>query len=121
LLEIIAEFEIGKAKEFGFEFHKGAAAGFTIGYEVNGRRLALRDPKGNELLSQLLLAKRGRVKLHLFLDRSMLDVFGNDGLTWNCAYFKPEQPAPQGIALYAKGGDVKLVSLDVWPLTSVWK
>jgi fructan beta-fructosidase len=121
LLEVIAEFEIGKAKEFGLEFHKGTAAGFTIGYEVNGRRLALRDPKGTELLSQLLLAKRGRVKLHLFLDRSMLDVFGNDGLTWNCAFFKPEQPAQQGIELYAKGGDVKLVSLDIWPLKSAWK
>jgi fructan beta-fructosidase len=73
------------------------------------------------LLSQHLLAKRGRVKLHLLLDRSMLDVFGNDGLTWNCAFFKVEQPAQQGIELYAKGGDVKLVSLDIWPLKSIWK
>ena len=79
LFEVIAEFEIGKAREFGIEFCKGAAGGFTIGYEVSGRKLTLRDPKGNELLSQLLLAKRGRVKLHLLLDRSMLDVFGNDG------------------------------------------
>jgi fructan beta-fructosidase len=121
LFEVIAEFEIGKAREFGLEFCKGPAGGFTIGYEVSGRKLTLRDPKGTELLSQLLLAKRGRVKLHLLLDRSMLDVFGNDGITWNCAFFKPEQPAQKGIELYAKGGDVKLVSLDLWPLKSVWK
>lgn len=121
LFEVIAEFEIGKAREFGIEFSKGAAGGFTIGYDVRGKKLTLRDPKGNELLSQLLLAKRSRVKLHLLLDRSMLDVFGNDGLTWNCAFFKGEQPAQQGIELYAKGGDVKLISLDLWPLKSVWK
>ena len=51
---------------------------------------------------------------HLFL------IFGNDGLTWNCAYFKAD-PAHQGVELYAKGGDVKLVSLEVWPLNSIWK
>jgi len=56
----------------------------------------------------------------LLLDRSMLDVFGNDGLIWNCAFFKAD-PACQGIELYAKGGDVRLVSLDLWPLKSVWK
>ena len=54
----------------------------------------------------------------LLLDRSMLVVFGNDGITWNCTFFKAE-PANQGIELYAKGGDVKLVSLDLWPLKSV--
>jgi len=120
LFEIIAEFEIGKAREFGLKFHKGADGSFTIGYEVSGRKLTLRDPKDNELFSQLLLAEHGRVKLHLLLDRSMLDVFGNDGITWNCAFFKAD-PANQGIELYTKGGDVKLVSLDLWPLKSVWK
>ena len=119
LFEVIAEIEIGKAKEFGIEFCKGPGGSFRIGYDVSGRNLTLRDPKGTELLSQLLLAKRGRVKLHLLLDRSMLDVFGNDGLTWNCAFFKAEQPAQQGIELYAKGGAVKLLSLDLWPLKSV--
>jgi fructan beta-fructosidase len=121
LFEVIAEFEIGKAKEFGIEFCKGPGGSFKIGYEVSGRKLTLRDPSGHELLSQLLLAKRGRVKLHLLLDRTMLDAFGNDGITWNCAFFKAEQPAQQGIELYAKGGPVKLLSLDLWPLKSVWK
>jgi fructan beta-fructosidase len=121
LFEVTAEFEIGKAKEFGLEFRKGPAGGFTIGYDVSGRKLTLRDPKGTELLSQLLLPKRGRVKLHLLLDRSMLDVFGNDGITWNCAFFKAEQATQNGIELYAKGGSAKLLSLDLWPLKSVWK
>ena len=121
LFEVIAEFEIGKAKEFGIEFGKGPGGSFKIGYEVSGKKLTLRDPKGTELLSQLLLAKRGCVKLHVLLDRSMLDVFGNDGITWNCAFFKPENPKQQGIELYAKGGTAKLMSLELWPLKSIWK
>ena len=121
LFEVIAEFEIGKAKEFGIEFCRGPGGSFKIGYDVSARKLTLRDPKGTELLSQLLLAKRGRVKLHVLFDRSMLDVFGNDGLTWNCAFFKAEQPVQQGIELYAKGGAAKLISFDLWPLKSVWK
>jgi fructan beta-fructosidase len=120
LFEVIAEFEIGKAKEFGLEFRKGPAGSFKIGYDVSGRKLTLRDPHGTELLSQILHAKRGRVKLHLLLDRSMVDVFANDGITWNCAYFKAD-PADQGIELYTKGGPVKLLTLDFWPLKSVWK
>ena len=119
LFEIIADFEIGSAREFGLEFRKGAAGGFTIGYDARGRRLILRDPKGTELLSQLLYARRGRVKLHLLLDRSMLDVFGNDGITWNCAFFRAD-PAHQDMELYAKGGEVRLHSFDLWPLKSVW-
>ena len=121
LFEVIAEFEIGKAKEFGIEFSKGPAGSFKIGYDVGDRKLTLRDPKGTELLSQILLAKRGRIKLHLLIDRSMLDVFANDGVTWNCAYFKAARPAQQGIELYAKGGNTKLLSLDLWPLKSIWK
>ncbi len=121
LFEIIADFEIGKAKEFGIEFGKGAAGGFKIFYDLRSKQLTLLDPKGTKLLSQILLGKRGHLKLHLLLDRSMLDVFGNDGITWNCVFFKPEQPTQQGIELYAKGGEVKLVSLDLWPLKSIWK
>ena len=69
----------------------------------------------------MLHAKRSRVKLHILLDRSMIDVFGNDGLTWNCAFFKPAYPNQQRIELYAKGGTAKLVSLELWPLKSIWK
>jgi fructan beta-fructosidase len=121
LFEVIAEFEVGKAKEFGIEFGIGPGESFKIGYDVGSRKLTLRDPQGAELLSQMLHAKRSRVKLHILLDRSMVDVFGNDGLTWNCAFFKPTYPNQQGIELYAKGGTAKLVSLELWPLKSIWK
>ncbi|NBV85246.1 MAG: hypothetical protein EBS01_03030 [Verrucomicrobia bacterium] len=37
LFEVVAEFEIGKAQEFGIEFCKGPAGSFKVGYEVNGK------------------------------------------------------------------------------------
>lgn len=120
LLEWIAEFELGTAKEFGIEFRKGPQRGFSVGYDVGGRRLIFRDPAGAVKLSQLLLAEHGRVKLHLLLDRSLIDLFGNDGITWNCAFFKAKAE-DQGIELYAKQGLVKMVSMELWPLKSVWK
>ncbi len=39
----------------------------------------------------------------------------------NLARPSAEQSAQQGIKLYAKGGDAKLLSLDLWPLKSVWE
>jgi len=52
-------------------------------------------------------------------DRSVIDVFGNDGLTWNCGFFKAD-PDDQGIELYAKGGTVKLASFEYWQLKGMF-
>ncbi|HUT92956.1 MAG TPA: glycoside hydrolase family 32 protein [Thermoguttaceae bacterium] len=121
LFEWVAEFQLDTAKEFGLEFRKGPEGGFTVGYDVKGRKRVLRDPTGAEVLSsQRLLADRGRVKLHLLLDRSLIDIFGHGGLTWNCAYFEADAKN-QGVELYARQGSVTLLSMELWSLKSIWK
>jgi hypothetical protein len=44
-----------------------------------------------------------------------IQVFGNDGETWNCEFSKAD-PADQDVAIFSKGGTVQLRSLEAWRL-----
>jgi levanbiose-producing levanase len=61
----------------------------------------------------------GRVRLHLFVDTSSVEVFGNGGRIVITDLIFPD-PASRGLALYAKGGAARLVGLDVWELAPTW-
>lgn len=58
----------------------------------------------------------GRVKLHLFLDTSSVELFANDGVKTITNRIYPDT-ASVGIKLFAEQGDVLLESLDVWQLS----
>jgi beta-fructofuranosidase len=66
----------------------------------------------------LQLAENERLKLRIFLDRSILQVFANDrsAITARC-YPDPEST---GIRLFASGGQAQLESLDVWQMNPIW-
>jgi fructan beta-fructosidase len=69
-------------------------------------------------LSPLLEAKS--IRLHLFVDRSSVEIFANGGTT-----VMTEQIFPRGeptyLQLYAQDGAVHLRQCDVWRLGSVWR
>lgn len=67
-----------------------------------------------------LTVENGRVKLHLFVDRSSVELFANDGQTVIADRIFP-QPESQDVALYAEGGDARLINLNVWTLQSIWR
>ncbi|WP_414693755.1 GH32 C-terminal domain-containing protein [Paenibacillus sp.] len=68
---------------------------------------------------RLLPAADGTVKLHLFLDRFSLEVFGNDGSTCVTTRMYPDPDSP-GVRLFVTDGAVQMKSLDVWTLKSAW-
>jgi fructan beta-fructosidase len=128
-LEIIATFEPGTAKEFGLKVRKSAKEETVVGYDVRTAELFVdRTRSGNVAFDRRfpgkhsgpLSADRGRIKLHLFVDWSSVELFGNDGRTVITDQMFPNAEA-DGVALYVKGGAAKLISLDVWGLESVWK
>jgi sucrose-6-phosphate hydrolase SacC (GH32 family) len=61
----------------------------------------------------------GRIKLQVLVDRSSLEVFGNDGKLAMTSCFLP-RPSRKGLALAATGGAARIVSLKVWTLKSAW-
>lgn len=59
------------------------------------------------------------LKLHLFIDKSLIEVYANDRntiTTW--AY--PTIPESNGISLWSEGGNVVVKSLKIWRLKSIY-
>ena len=115
LFECFAEFQLDSAKEFGLEFRKGVDKKCIVGYRTREQKVFFIDEEGKEKIAQLLEPQNGVVKLHVLIDRSVVDIFGNDGATWNCSFFKSD-PQDRKMELYAKEGKVKLLSMQLWKL-----
>ena len=127
-LEILAEFEPGLASEFGLKVRQGAGEETVIGYETATQQLFVDRTKSGEAGFAPSFAGRhagplplegNRVRLHIFVDRSSVEVFGNDGRTVITDLVFPD-PQSTRVALYARGGQARLWSLDLWKLRPAW-
>ena len=117
LLEIIARFQLDTAAEFGLQLRQGPQGHGTVGYNTAKQEVFFAPAAGPNGPVQALAPRDKVVQLHILLDRSVVDIFGNDGITWSCEFFKAD-PKNLGMELYAKGGTVQLLSLDLWKLKS---
>jgi len=127
-LEIIAEFQVGTATQFGLKVRTGPGEETLVGYDAPGGEVFVdRTNSGQVSFSNLfpsretapLPAENGRVTLHIFVDWSSVEVFGGDGQTVITDQIFP-MPSSDGLALFANGGTARLVSLHIWPLRSIW-
>lgn len=126
--ELVAKFKIEDARSFGIKLRKGENQETAVGYKVNKGILFVDrthsgdiafDPAFPSRETGPLLAKDNKIKLHIFVDKSSVEVFGNDGRLSITDRIFPSIHS-NGIVFYSKGGSVKLISLDIWQLESVW-
>ena len=66
-----------------------------------------------------LKAKDGLIHLHLFLDRSVIEVFVNDEITLSSRIY-PTRLDSQDVRLFAYEASVDVPSLVVWQMASIW-
>jgi fructan beta-fructosidase len=127
-LEIVAEFALDSASEFGLKVRTGKSEETIVGYDVAKRQVFVdRTRSGDVRFSESFAGKHGgplapengRVKLHVFVDRASVEVFANDGRTVITSVVFPSADS-LGAEVYAKGGSVELASLDAWTLGSAW-
>jgi sucrose-6-phosphate hydrolase SacC (GH32 family) len=64
-------------------------------------------------------APNHRIKFHVFVDRSSIEVFANNGEMTMTSLIFPDSLG-KGFELFSNGGTVKLLSLDVYQLKSRW-
>ena len=134
-LEIIMEFQpdhatdAGMAEQFGIEVRcsPDGTEQTRIVYDRLARRLAI-DRERSSLSSDV---HRGRqegalemsagesLKLHLFLDRSVIEVYAN-GRACVTSRVYPSRADSLGVALFALGGSIGLKTMDVWQMGSIW-
>lgn len=128
-LEIAAEFRPGSASVFGLSLRRSpdGAEQTRIVYDRAAQRLALDttqaslDPSVTRQVryAPCPLAAGEPLRLRVFVDCSVLELFANDhGCLTERIY--PTRPDSLGVALYAHGGTAQLLSLESWPLRSIW-
>jgi len=109
LLEIVAEIEPREAREVGFRIR-----GEAVAYKVKEHKLTCLGAEAP------LEPKDGRITLQILVDRTSIEVFGNDGRVSMTSCFLPPEDNRE-LELYAIGSAARVVSLKVYELGSVWQ
>jgi fructan beta-fructosidase len=90
-----------------------AVRGTPVVYETKKQELSCKDKQAP------LKPVDGKIRLRLMVDRTSVDIFGNDGrLYMPMGVIVP--PDNLSLALYAQGGSAKITSLEVRELKSAW-
>jgi beta-fructofuranosidase len=129
-LEIEAVFEPAVEAEFGFRVlcSPDGEEQTRILYQSRPERLVL-DPKESSRSTavdrdthkaSLSLDESGLLRLHIFIDRSVVEIFTN-GHTCLAGRVYPTRADSLGVGLLALKGLTRLVSLDIWQVKSIWQ
>ena len=131
-LEILAEFQVDgatTASEFGFKLRQGDGKETVVGYEVKPAAMFVDRTRSGEFEFRgddgrrhdaPLAPAADKVELHIFLDRTSVEVFGNDGRqVITDTMFPP--PNAKGVTLYVMDGRVWLSSLTVYQLRGFYE
>lgn len=126
-LELCGEFEIGSTP-FGFRIFKNATASGTIVYNPNTAELTCDFSRLARLVNDggvyggvyrcplpEFLRKGQIMKLNVFVDHSIIDIFINDSWATSIRVFPTEADA-EGAEVYSVGGAVKVRNLNAWVL-----
>ena len=67
-----------------------------------------------------VLLKNGEpLRLRVFIDRSIIEVFANDRQCLTVRAY-PTRPDSTGVSVFARGNDAKLVTLNAYQMRSIW-
>jgi len=109
-LELRTEFTPGTADEIGFRLR-----GTTITYDAKKQELICKNHR-----VPLKPLADGKIRLQMLVDRTSVEIFGNDGAVYIPVGVNPKS-ADKSSAAFAKGGNVDFSSLVVHELKSVWE
>ena len=130
-LEIIAQVEPGAGAEVGSKVRctPEDEEHTTIMIQQAAQRIVIeRDHASLDTevdrapcVAPITLAAGESVTLHIFLDRSVVEVFANGGRTNLVTRIYPTRPDSLGVRLFSRGGSAKVTSLDVWTMGAIWQ
>jgi sucrose-6-phosphate hydrolase SacC (GH32 family) len=126
-LEIVAEFalaDLADADRFGFRLRTGDGEYTTVGYATKARTLYVDRAQSGDVAfntgfgavhTATMEPLDGLIRLHILVDRSSVEVFGNDG---RVVFTEQIFPAGDslGLELFLDGRQVTLNTLDIWQL-----
>ncbi|MBP6787946.1 MAG: glycoside hydrolase family 32 protein [Candidatus Promineofilum sp.] len=123
-LEIEAVLEPDGATAFGLAWYDPLAEGESISLRcdvatgtITLRTLSSPNPIARPWHAAPLPA--GPVRLRVFIDRSVVEVFVDDRAVLSGRFYPPE-PEAMTVALFAEGGTVQVVGLEAWRMDTIW-
>jgi fructan beta-fructosidase len=109
LFHICAAFKPGEARRVGFIIR-----GVEVTYDVSEKRLKCLDKTAP------LAPIDGVVRLGLLVDRTSIEIFGNDGRVYMPMGVIPSD-ADKSLYIFAEGASLRVDTLDVHTLHSAWQ
>jgi beta-fructofuranosidase len=125
LLEIEATFDLiaSNADTFGLKLRTGKTEETVIRYDVRERQLILDRSKSGQGVDdgfrRALLSESNQLKLHIYLDRSSVEIFADDGETVMTSRIYPTEEN-NGVLLFAGDGQVSVKEMSAWRLEDIW-
>jgi sucrose-6-phosphate hydrolase SacC (GH32 family) len=126
---MLALFEVGQNCEFGLKVRCSSddQEQTRLVYQSKSQQVSIEREQSSvnpevdrENCAVVLEADPGEVlKLHIFLDRSVVEVLVN-GRCYLASRIYPERPDSRGLELFAREGRARVTSLDIWHLASIW-
>jgi fructan beta-fructosidase len=126
-LEISADFQVDvstSADRFGLRVRVGKDEYNTIGYATKNQMLFVDrsqsgqvdfSPNFTKIHTVKMEPAAGMIRLHIFVDRASVEVFGNDGLVTITDQIFPASDS-LGVETFADSGQVLLKSLEIYKL-----
>lgn len=124
MLEINVTFDAlqTESEEFGINIKGSCDEQLTLKYNIDMLRLTMdcsKYGKDKDSTRTANLIKNSKVSLRIFLDRSSIEVFANEGEVVMTSRIYPKENI-DNIEFFAENGCVKIESLKAWKLKESW-
>ncbi|MYL21524.1 hypothetical protein GLW04_16590 [Halobacillus litoralis] len=128
LLEVVLEIDMKEADKAGLKVRQSKESGeeTLLLYDQSEEHFAIdrNDSSLNPDVSKgiqggELLLEDGNWNLHVYLDRSMVEAYANEQKSITSRVYPTSYDA-LGIELWSEGGEVEVVSMDVWELNGAF-
>ncbi|OLP66250.1 Sucrose-6-phosphate hydrolase [Bacillus pumilus] len=125
LLEIKAVFDLTNchSQSVGLRVRGMNKEETVLTYHLNKQKLTIDCSKSGKVedgVRNTILRTNEELSLRIFIDRSSIEVFANEGQTTMTSRIYPTEDR-LGIELFANSGDVAVKELTYWKLKDIWK
>ncbi|MBK8429319.1 MAG: GH32 C-terminal domain-containing protein [Lewinellaceae bacterium] len=116
---------VSTADQIGFKFRKGSNGDETVlTYDILSKTLLFDRSNSGELTDNAIFAmlqkaplpqENGQIQLHILVDNSSIEIFGNGGKTVISNQIFPAGTST-GMEIFTLGGGAEIVNMDIWEI-----
>ncbi len=125
--ELDASFATDVSNTFGLNLCVGEGRKVVVSYDTDSHNLVIdrthcsdvQIPKFSRMAYARVEPVDNKIRLHIFVDKSSIEIFANDGKDVFTLLTYPGE-AQTGIELFAQKKGTKM-ELDAWMLKSIWR